>query len=106
MMKHLVTLGLLAAVCVSSASAQGADGKAVYDANCKKCHGATGKPAAAMVKMHPKLAAFDAAFFAKRDDASVVDVLTKGKGPDMKAFPALSDAEKLAVSKYIHTLGK
>ena len=56
----------------------------------------------------PKLAAFDPAFFEHRTDDSVVTILTKGKGQDMKSFKdKLSHEQMEAVAKYIvHTFGK
>lgn len=104
MTKHIVALGLLLAASGSLASAQAVDGKAVYEANCKKCHGATGAPAAAMKKMSPKIATFDAAFFANRSDANLVTQITEGKDK-MKPFKdKLTPDEIAAVAKYIRTL--
>ncbi len=107
MTKQLVTLGLLLAASVTMASAQAADGKTVYDAQCKKCHGATGTPVGPMAKKFPKMAAFDAAFLAKHSEDSIVTILTKGKNADMKAFKEKMSADEMkAVAKYVHTLGK
>ena len=92
---------------LSAMSAGDADGKTVYDANCKKCHGATGTPVAPMKKKYEKLAAFDAAFFAKRSDDSVVAILTNGKGDNMKSFKdKLKPDEMAAVAKYIRGFAK
>ena len=105
-MKHLLTASLLLAVSASFASAQGVDGKAVYDANCKKCHGATGAPSAAIKKMSPKIATFDAAFFANRTDADLEKQISVGKDK-MKPFKdTLKPDEIAAVAKYIRTLSK
>ena len=107
MTKLIVSLGLLLAASATVASAQAADGKTLYDANCKKCHGVAGTPVAVMVKKFPKLMPFDAAFFANRTDASIATIIEKGTGKGMKAIPALTtDAERLAVAKYMRTLGK
>ncbi len=103
MMKRVVFAGLVlaASAVISNAGAQ--DAKAVYDANCKKCHGVAGTPPKAMATKFPKLAPFDAAFFAKRTDDSVVKILTKGKDQDMVSFKdKMTPAEMAAVSKYIH----
>ena len=108
MTKHLVALGLLlaASASVNGASAQAADGNAIYDANCKKCHGATGAPSASIKKMSPKIATFDAAFFANRTDAILVKQIAEGKDK-MKPFKdKLTPDEIAAVAKYIRTLGK
>lgn len=106
MPKHLITLGLLLAASSTLASAQGVDGKAVFETNCKKCHGAEGTPSAPIKKMLPTIAAFDAAFFAKRTDADLVKGIAEGKDK-MKSFKAtLKPDEIAAVAKYIRTLAK
>ena len=108
MKTQLLVFGVLFAAsgAIASASAQGADGKAVYDANCKKCHGAAGTPSEAIKKMSPKIAEFNAAFFAKRSDADLEKQITEGKDK-MKPFKdKLKSDEIAAVAKYIRTLGK
>jgi len=100
---------LLAAAAISALpmAAAMAQGKEAYDANCKKCHGATGTPAAAMAKRYTKLEAFDAAFFAKRTDDSLMAVLMNGTGKDMKSYKdRLTKDEMIAVSAYIKTFAK
>jgi mono/diheme cytochrome c family protein len=107
-MKRWVTVGLMLATsgALSRAAAQGADGKALYDEHCKKCHGVLGTPPKTMKAKYPKIATFDAAFIAKRSDDSVVKVLTKGKSEDMKSFKdALKPDEMTAVAKYVRELG-
>lgn len=102
-MRSFFLLGALTLV-ASTAAAQGADGKALYDQHCKKCHGATGKPSAGIQKMNPKIEAFDAAFFAKRTDADLIKGIDEGKGK-MKPFKdKMKPDEMAAVAKYIRTL--
>jgi len=108
-MKRVVLAGLVLAASgvISNAGAQTVDAKAVYDANCKKCHGVAGTPPKAMATMFPKIAAFDAAFFAKRSDDSVVTVLTKGKSAAMTSFKSkMTPAEMAAVAKYVRAFAK
>lgn len=106
-MRSLFLFGVLAAALSTRVAAQGVDGKTLYDENCKKCHGATGTPVAPMKKKYEKLAAFDAAFFAKRTDDSVVAILTQGKGDNMKSFKEkLKPDEMAAVAKYIRSFAK
>ena len=103
-MKCFVLAGLMlaASAVISSAGAQTVDGKALYDANCRKCHGTAGIPPKAMAAKFPKIAAFDAAFFAKRSDDSVVKVIAKGKTKDMPSFKdKMTPAEMTAVAKHI-----
>jgi mono/diheme cytochrome c family protein len=106
-MKRILLVGLFLVASGSGARAfaQAVDGKVVYDANCKKCHGATGTPSATMQKKFEKITAFDAAFMTKRSDDSVVTVLTKGKGEGMKSFKdKMTKDEMTAVAKYVREL--
>ena len=84
------------------------DGKAIYLEHCKVCHGVLGAPTKASIKKYEKIPDFtDATFFTKRSDDSLVVVLKKGAGRDMKSLAdKLSVEEMKAVSKYIHTLAK
>ena len=105
MPKILIGLTLITAALVHRATAQAADGKVLYEANCKKCHGVLGTPPKAMKEQYPKIATFDAAFIAKHSDDSIVTVLTKGKGEDMKPFKGKMKHEEMeAVAKYVHDL--
>lgn len=108
-MKHVVLAGLVLAASgvISNAGAQTVDAKAVYDANCKKCHGVAGTPPKAMATMFPKIAAFDAAFFAKRSNDSLVKILTNGKSVQMTSFKSkMTPAEMAAVAKYMRAFAK
>ena len=90
-----------------SASDQALAGKAPYEENCRKCHGATGIPSNAMKARFPKIAAFDAAFFAKRSNESIVTILTKGNNEAMKPYEGkLSHAQMVAVAAYIRSFAK
>jgi mono/diheme cytochrome c family protein len=92
---------------VPSASAQALAGKAPYEENCRKCHGVIGIAPKAMKAKFPKIATFDAAFFATRSGDSVVTILTKGKNQDMTSFKdKLSHAQMVAVAAYIRTFAK
>jgi mono/diheme cytochrome c family protein len=84
------------------------DGKAIYLANCKQCHGVLGEPTKAAMRKYDKIASFRGeAFFASRSDDSLRAVVRNGAGRDMKPFKEkLSAAEIEAVVKYIHTLAK
>lgn len=108
MTKQLVApcLLLAASAAFTVASAQAADGSAIFDANCKLCHGAAGVPSASIRKMFPKIPTFDAALFASRTDADLVKQVTEG-GDKMKPFKDKLTADEIAaVAKYIRTLGK
>lgn len=103
---RIVLLSLLfVPVVAGSLAAQTGTPKELYDASCKKCHGVLGTPPKAMKEKFPKLAVFDAAFIAKRSEDSIVTVLTKGKGDDMKPFKGkLTPAEIVSVAKYVKEL--
>ncbi len=95
------------AVPVRTVSADDSTGKMLYMQSCRKCHGAAGVPGSAMKAKFPKLATFDAAFFARRSVDSIVTVLENGKGDGMKSFKdKLSASEMKAVAVYTLTLGK
>ncbi len=101
-MRSFLLIALLVASTSTRAVAQ--DGKALYLANCKKCHGETGKPSDAIKKMNPKIETFDASFFATRTDAQLATGISDGKGK-MKPFKdKLTPAEIAAVAKYTRTL--
>ncbi len=106
MKKQMLVAGLLLAAVSTVSAAQGADGKAVYEANCKKCHGATGVPSAGIKKMNPKIEDLNAAFFKTRTDADLIKQITEGKDK-MKPFKDKLKADEIvAVAKYMRTLGK
>jgi mono/diheme cytochrome c family protein len=92
-------------VMVARLGAQAIPAKELYDSNCKKCHGVIGTPPKAMKEKFPKIATFDAAFIAKHTADSIVTILTKGKGEDMKSFKGkLTPAEMAAIAGYVHDL--
>jgi mono/diheme cytochrome c family protein len=98
----IATLG--AATQLAAQQATAAEGKTLYEANCKMCHGARGIPPQAMVKMM-KVPVLDSAYFAKHTDDSVVVVLKKGRGKSMKSFAdRLTPDQMLAVARYLRSL--
>lgn len=104
-MRAILLVTVLTVALAVRASAQAPDGKALYDENCRKCHGVQGIPPQALQKKFAKLAAFDAAFMAKRSDDSVVKVLVNGKGEGMKSFKEkINPAEMKAVALYLREL--
>jgi len=106
-MKRILLAGLflVASGAGSRAFAQAPDGKVLFEENCRKCHGVRGIPPITMKKKFEKIATFDAAFIEKRTDDSVVKILTKGKGEDMKPFKdKMTKDEMAAVAKYVREL--
>ena len=108
-MRRLLLAGIVLAAsgATTRAFAQAPDGKALYDENCKKCHGAIGHPPKTMIAKFPKIATFDAAFIEKRSVDSITKVITKGKNEDMKSFKDKMKPDELAaVAKYVHELAQ
>jgi len=90
----------------SAANLQDPAGKAPYEENCRKCHGVSGIPPKTMKAKFKKIVTFDAAFFEKHSQDSIVTVLTKGKNEDMKSFKdKLTHEQMETVAKYIKTFG-
>lgn len=95
----------LVLVAASRLHAQAPDGKTLYQAQCKKCHGVLGTPPKTMKEKMPKIATFDAEFIAKRSNDSLVVIMKKGKGDDMKSFKEkLTPEEMAAVAAYVRQL--
>lgn len=96
-------VGLLFAA-LTTAVAQGPDGKTLYESSCKMCHGAVGIPAATMQKAMPTIPTFDRAFLTSRSEDSVVKVMERG-GKGMPSFKGkLSHEQMVAVAKYVRQL--
>lgn len=89
-----------------SASLQGADGRMLYLKNCRQCHSATGMPSSETKAKYSKIKALnDSAFLASMSDDSVLTVIKKGAGKDMKPFgDRMNTEEMVAVVKYVRTL--
>lgn len=109
-MKKVLAVGvgvaLVTAASVFRVATQAPDGKALYNENCKKCHGVIGNPPKTMKEKYPKIASFNSEFADKHSADSIVKVLTHGKGEDMKAFKdKLKPDEMMAVAKYVRDLG-
>ena len=107
----LTALGVVFALSATTAAAQEAaateepDGQALYDQDCKLCHGpAGGEPTAAMVKMMENLGSVtDPAFLAETPDDSLTSVIETGRGK-MKPFAdKLTDEEIAAIVKFLRT---
>jgi mono/diheme cytochrome c family protein len=110
---HLVLTGFLTVVigayanhAMAAATArQDPPGKAPYEENCRKCHGVRGVPPKTMKAKYEKIATFNAEFFDKHTTDSVVTIMTKGKGEDMKSFKdKLTHEQMVAIDAYIRSL--
>lgn len=89
-----------------AASLPDADGRMLYLKNCRTCHGATGQPSGETKEKYPKIKALnDAAFLATISDDSMLTILKKGKGKDMKSWKdEFTLPEMTAVVQYVRTL--
>ncbi len=87
---------------------QDAPGKALYLEYCKLCHGVAGVPSKLMVRRFTSIPDLtDPTFLAQRSDDSIVVVLQRGVGRDMKSFTdKLSTDEMRTVAAYVRSLGK
>ena len=108
-MKKLLVIGLT--VFVASAVSALADGKANYDSNCAKCHGADGK---GQTKMGQKLGIKDytdpKVQEALKDDAAFKAIKEGLKADDgktlMKPAEGMSDDDIKALVAYMRTFKK
>jgi mono/diheme cytochrome c family protein len=96
-----ITAACLLALCPTGAwAADAAAGKAVYDAKCKTCHGATGEGNAGMAKaLKVELKALSST------TADVKKVITEGQGK-MKPVASVTGADLDNVVAYVHSLKK
>jgi mono/diheme cytochrome c family protein len=109
-MKKKVLLAIPAALALAfTANTYGADGKALYDTHCAKCHGADGKGA---TKMGQKLGArdyTDAAVQAAFTDEQAFKSIKEGMKKDDKTLMRPSDlpeADIKATVEYMRTFKK
>ena len=109
-MKKLITL-TIALLAISALSLRAADGKAMYEKDCAKCHGADGK---GDTKMGKKLGAKDYSDpkvqSALTDEAGVKAIKEGVKDADgktvMKASEGISDSDAKAIIAYMRTFKK
>jgi mono/diheme cytochrome c family protein len=109
-MKKLVTL-VIAAIALAGVTAYAADGKALYEKDCAKCHGQDGK---GQTKMGQKMGAKDYTDAkvqeAMKDDAAVKAVKEGLKDKEgktlMKPTEGWSEEDIKAVVKYMRSFKK
>lgn len=109
-MKKLATL-VVAALALTALSARAADGKALYEQDCAKCHGADGK---GETKMGKKLGAkdyTDAKVQAELKDEAALKAIKEGlKDKDgkvlMKPAEGVSDADAKALLAHMRSFKK
>jgi mono/diheme cytochrome c family protein len=90
----------------AAAQAQAPDAQALYREHCRSCHGGTGVPTQRMATLYQTLHALDSTYLAGRSEDSIVAVLQRGVGRDMKSFmEKLTPDEMRAVAAYVRVLG-
>ncbi len=111
MKKSLITFSLVALATAASLSLSAAEGKALYDQHCAKCHGTDAKGA---TKMGQKLGIKDYSNpknWEGLTDAAAVKAIKEGvKDKDgkvvMKPTEGVSDAEAKAIVEHMKSLKK
>jgi mono/diheme cytochrome c family protein len=101
-----VGIALSLTIGTRTAAAQAADGEALYRQHCRTCHGARGTPTQRMVGLYPNLKTLaDSALLAGISVDSIVALLKKGQGKDMKSFSdKLTPDQMAAVARFVKTL--
>ncbi|HTY07020.1 MAG TPA: c-type cytochrome [Gemmatimonadales bacterium] len=106
--RHVMAAAAVLAVALTgfrAARVQQPDGQALFNDNCRKCHGLSGRPTHMALTEYPHIPTMDSAFALARSEDSIVTILTNGKGKDMKSFKGkLSPAEMHAVAQYVRSL--
>lgn len=96
----------VAPVAAQAPTASPPDGAALYRQHCRNCHGSRGKPTQRMQGLYPEIKSLaDSATMAGLGADSIVTVLVKGMGKDMKPFGEKMTREEMrAVAEYVLTL--
>ena len=82
-----------------------ADGKTLYNTNCKTCHGVTGKgdgPKAEKIEI--TCGDFGSADFKKESDGAIFWKTTEGRKPMPSYKEKLTDTERWTIVNYMRTL--
>jgi cytochrome c553 len=109
-MKKMISL-LVAGLAISALSARAADGKALYDKDCAKCHGQDGKGETKMGKRLGAKDYTDAKVQAELKDEAAVKAIKEGfkdkEGKTlMKPAEVASDEDIKALVAYMRSLKK
>jgi mono/diheme cytochrome c family protein len=104
MKKQILTYSVLSGLSLVTATAGPSEGKEVYDAKCKACHGAQGQGNPGLAKMMKvEIPALGSKEVQAKSDAELKKVVTDGKGK-MKPVTGLSSKQVDDVVAFIRTL--
>ncbi len=104
MKTRIFCCAVLLGVAMAPAFAGASEGKAVFDAKCKACHGATGQGNPGMAKMlKVEMRALGSKEVQAQSDADLKKIVTTGKGK-MKPIAGLSAAQVDDVVAFVRTL--
>jgi len=104
MTTQILTYGVPFALSMVQAMAGPSEGKEVYDAKCKACHGAQGQGNPGLAKMMKvEIPALGSKEVQAKSDAELKKVITEGKGK-MKPVAGLSAKQVDDVVAFIRTL--
>jgi mono/diheme cytochrome c family protein len=100
----IITAGLVSPL--DSTVAVVAEGKALYDMNCKHCHGAKGGADGKVADKFPGVANLKAPVYANITEAHIFHVITKGAGLMQPHGSQVSPEDRWKIAKYVKTLQK
>ncbi len=104
MKTRILGYAVLLGVAMAPAFAGAPEGKVVYDAKCKACHGATGQGNPGIAKMMKvEMRALGSAEVQAMSDEDLKKIVTDGKGK-MKPVAGLSATQVTDVVAFVRTL--